>query len=89
MVSYSGGYSVDESFNPDSPFFPFGSSRRVGGPTQVPGNVKRKKDVSAELEKSQLMIKTANGKQLILVIFLNLNNPFCRRRVYIWTLSCY
>jgi len=44
MVSYSGGYSVDESFAPDSPFFPFGGSRRVGGPSQVPGNVKRKKD---------------------------------------------
>ncbi|ODM96510.1 hypothetical protein Ocin01_10170 [Orchesella cincta] len=44
MVSYSGGYSVDDSFAPDSPFFPFTGSRRIGGPPQVPGNVKRKKD---------------------------------------------
>ncbi len=50
MAPYSGGYSVDESFAPDSPFFPFGGSRRMGGPPQVPGNAKRKKDVSSTFQ---------------------------------------
>ena len=43
MVSYPPNYQVEsETFSPDSPFFPFDGPRRLA----VPGNVKRKKEVS-------------------------------------------
>lgn len=46
VSSYSTNYPVDEAFGPESPFYPFSSgTRRIAGPPQVPGNVKRKKEV--------------------------------------------
>jgi len=44
--SFSGNsYSVEESFNSESPFFSFNGPRRLGPTSQLPGNVKRKKEV--------------------------------------------
>jgi hypothetical protein len=46
VSSYSTNYQVEDAFGPDSPFYPFSSgTRRIAGPPQVPGNVKRKKEV--------------------------------------------
>jgi hypothetical protein len=47
MSAYPTGnnYPVDETYSPDSPFFPFSGSRRLAGPPQVSGNCKRKKEV--------------------------------------------